>query len=174
MNTNNISQHVNAICGSPDLELLPFYLQSFNLPGISFSLPEHSSRSGTKALFGSDTLTYNQLDFTILIDENYKVYFEFTDKIFKAVNIEKNTFDNNVTFDFFIIMTNNKGKPLFRYDFHNCRIESIGDVSIDFNDDTVVNTFNVSVKYEYYTRSTDQPSILEFLKSIKEPYNSGL
>ena len=45
MNVNNLAQKVNIIVGSPDLDLLPFFVQSFSLPGISFGLPEAGGRA---------------------------------------------------------------------------------------------------------------------------------
>lgn len=169
MNVNNLAQKVNIIVGSPDLDLLPFFVQSFSLPGISFGLPEAGGRVGVKNLFASDTISYNDISFSVLIDEDFKVYFEFMDKVFKSLNVEKSTFSNDVTFNLFMVMTNNKGTPIFKYDIYNCRIQSVGDVEINLSDESVTNTFDVGIKFEYYKRTTDQSELREFLTKIKDP-----
>lgn len=148
MNYNNLAQKTNYIAGSDKLELLPFYLTTVNLPGINLSHPEVGGRAGKLNVTG-DTLSYNSLSFEMLVDEDFNIYHEFMDKIFENIDPEEGTFAN-IEFDFWVEVNNNKGNKLFKVEYYNCRIESIGDVLLDSQDDITEYTMSVDVKYDYY------------------------
>lgn len=149
MNYNNLAQKTNYVAGSDKLDLLPFYLTTVNLPGINLSHPEVGGRSGSRLNLTGDTLTYNSLSFEMLIDEDFNLYHEFMDKVFANIDPEDGTFDN-VEFDFWVEVNNSKGNKLFKIEFSNCRIESVGDVLLDTQDDITEYTMSVDVKYDYY------------------------
>lgn len=158
MNYGNLAQKTNYTLGSHKLDLGPIYLQSVNIPGINFSHIETSTRSGARLTVTGDTLTFNNLSFEMLIDEDFKVYFEFMDKVFKNVNPENGTFASQ-EFDLWLQFHNNKGNPLFKLNFYNCRIETISDISLDNMSDEVVNTLAVDIKYDYFKPDTTQEKL---------------
>ena len=150
MNYNNLAQKTNFLCGSNELEFGPMYLQSFALPGMSFSHPEiGGSRFGAKLHTQADSVSYSDLTFSLLIDEDFKVYHEFFDKVMRGFNPECDKFANQ-EFNFWVIVTDNKGYPLFRTDYYSCRITSIGDLDLSTNEDTVFNTLSVTINFDYY------------------------
>ena len=149
MNYNNLAQKTNYLAGSAKLELAPFYLTVVNVPGINFSHPEIGGRYGSKLNVTGDTLTYNALSFEMLIDEDFKLYHEFMDKVFKNINPETGTFATQ-EFDFWIQINNNKGNKLFKIEFMNCRIESIGDIMLDVQDEITEHTMSIDIKYDYF------------------------
>ena len=151
MNYNNLAQKTNYIAGSDKLELLPFYLYSVNIPGINFAHPEISGRSGARLNLTGDALTYNGLSFEMLVDEDFKIYHEFMDKIDNNINPVDGTFASQ-EFDFWIQINNNKGNKIFKLEFYNCRIESIGDIQLDSQDDISEYPLTVEIKYDYYKR----------------------
>lgn len=158
MNYNNLAQKTNYIAGSDKLELLPFYLTTVNLPGINFNHAEIGGRSGAKLNLTGDTLTFNSLSFEMLLDEDFQIYSEFYDKIAQTINPESGSFASQ-EFDFWIQINNSKGNSLLKVEFTNCRIESIGDIQLDSQDDTTEMTMPVEIKFDYYkvTRSNSIP-----------------
>ena len=149
MNYNNLAQKTNYAAGSEQLELLPFYLTSVSIPGISFNLQQVGGRTGSRMSLSGDTIEFNSLSFEILIDEDFKVYNEFMDIIFKHINVESGTFAD-FSFDFWIEINNSKSKHLMKYEFYNCRIENVGDIQLDTTDDITEHTMSVELKYDYY------------------------
>ena len=148
MNYNNLAQKTNYTAGSDKLDLLPFYLTSVNVPGVSLSHAEVGGRAGKFNITG-DTITYNALSFEMLVDEDFEIYHEFMDKIMQNVDSEYGTFEN-VEFDFWIEVNNNKGNKVFKMEFYNCRLESIGDIQLDTQDDLTEYTMSVDLKYDYF------------------------
>lgn len=149
MNYNNLAQKTNFTAGSEALELLPFYLTSVNIPGINFGHPEIGGRTGSRFAVGGDTLTYNTLSFEMLVDEDFEIYHEFMDKITDSVNPETGTFAG-IEFGFWVEINNNKGNKLFKMEFYNCRVDNIGDVQLDTQDDMTEYMLSVDIKYDYY------------------------
>jgi hypothetical protein len=167
MNYNNLAQKTNYLCGSNELEFGPVYLQSFSIPGMSFSHPElGGSRFGSKLHMQGDSVSYSDLSFTLLIDENFKVYHEFFDKVMQGFNPECDKFAN-AEFNFWIIVTNNKGTPIFRVDFTSCRISSLGDIELATNDDSTFNTLSVTLNFDFYkvSKLNSKEQIEKFLNS---------
>lgn len=150
MNINNLAQKTNFIAGSNDLELSTIYLTTVNIPGVNLSPPEVGGRSGTKLNLTSDSITFNALSFEVLIDENFKVYRELVKKLFNNVNPSSGSFADT-DFDFWIQINNSKGNYLLKIEFHNCRIESIGDIQLDSQDDITEYTMSIDLKYDYYS-----------------------
>ena len=148
MNYNNLAQKTNYIAGSDKLELAPFFLTAVNIPGLNFSHVEVGGKAGRFNVTG-DTLVYNALAFEMLIDEDFKVYHEFMDKAVKSINPESGTYASQ-EFDFWIQVNNNKGNKLFKLEFYNCRLESIGDIQLDSQDDITEHTLAIDIKYDYY------------------------
>lgn len=162
MNTRNFSQKSNYKCGSAELDLLPFYVQTCNIPGMNFSLPEIGGRSGLKLNLSNDNVTFNSLSLTVIIDEDFQIYKEFTDIVFKSINLEAGSFANR-SFDFWVEITDDMGKNVMKVEYSGCRIESIGDLELDSADDSTEHTFSVEIKFDYYKiifpDSTSTPSL---------------
>lgn len=149
MNYNNLAQKTNFVAGSDKFDILPFYLTSVNIPGINFGYPEVGGRGSARLNLASDTITYNALSFEVLIDEDFNVYHEFMDKVVQNISVERASFADN-TFDFWVEVNNSKGNKLFKIEFYNCRVESIGDVLLETQDDITEHTMSVEIKYDYY------------------------
>lgn len=150
MNIHNLAQKTTWMLGSNKLELFQVYLQEFSLPGVSFNHPEVYSRPSSKVYLVADSITYNNLSTTILLDENYKVYFELMQKVLAQFNPETGAFSSQV-FDLFVILQDQKGHDIFKVNFNNARISSIGDISLSTQGDEPYNTLTVDFVYDYYT-----------------------
>lgn len=149
MNINNYAQKTNYTAGSSDLEIMQLYLTTVNIPGITLSHPELGGRSGAKLNVTGDTLTFNVLSFEMIVDEDFKVYHELMQKINDNINPESGSFAST-EFDFWVEINNSKGNFLFKMEFYNCRIESIGDIQLDSQDDITEYTMSMDIKYDYY------------------------
>lgn len=149
MNYNNLAQKTNWTAGSDKFPLLPFYLTNISIPGMSFSVPETGSRYGARINLASDTVTYNSLSFDFLIDEDFELYKMFYTYIIQGVNPGKGTFADK-SFNLWVELNNSKGSSIMKFEFYNCRIESIGDVELDTTSPLTENTMNLSVKFDYF------------------------
>lgn len=149
LNIRNLAQKTNWTAGSDRFPLVPFFLTNINIPGMSFSLPETGARYGAKMNLGSDTVSYNTLNFDFLIDENFEIYKLFYSYITKSVDVSKGTF-NNQNFNFWLELNDNKGHKILKFEFNNCRIESIGDIDLDTTAPDTEITMNLSIKYDYF------------------------
>lgn len=160
MNYNNLAQKTNFTAGSDQLDLLPFYLTSVNIPGINLAHSEIGGRYGSKLNVTADNVTFNALSFEMLVDEDFEIYHEFMSKINDNINVETGSFASQ-EFDFWVEVNNNKGNKLFKMEFYNCRIETIGDIQLDTQDDITEYTMTVDLKYDYYKiiRSQTVPTL---------------
>ena len=149
MNLNNLAQKTAWEAGSNKLQLANLYIQNFSIPGISFSHPDIFAHSAVKIGLVADNMSFNECSFDLLIDENYRMYFEIMDIVFKQFNPENGTFANQ-EFDFFVNLKNQKGENIFTINFFNCRFTSIGDITLSTQGDETYNTLNVSIRYDYY------------------------
>ena len=148
INTRNYSQKTNFLCGSPTLKLLPFYVTNLTIPGITANVPEVSGRFGASNKFSAANITFNDLSLDVLLDQNYRIYIDIYNLI--KVHIDDGTFEN-FYFEFWIQVTDDFGKTVFKIDFHDCQIETIGDLELGTQDETTERTFNINIKYDYYT-----------------------
>lgn len=149
MNIHNFAQRTNWTAGSDRFPLIPFYLINLSIPGMNFSLPEVGGRSGVKINLGSDTVTFNTLNFSFLIDENFEIYKKFYEYLIEFVNIESNKF-NNDQFSFWVELNDNKSNKILKFEFYNCRIESIGDIELDTTNPETEITMDLSIKFDYF------------------------
>lgn len=149
MNYNNLAQKTNWTAGSDKFPLLPFYLTNISIPGMNFSVPETGSRFGSRINLASDTISYNSLNFDFLIDEDFEIYKAFYKYIIESINPEKGTFADR-SFDLWVELNNSKSNKIMKFEFYNCRIESIGDIELDTTDDSTESTMNLGIKFDYF------------------------
>lgn len=151
MNTANLAQRTNFIASSDKFENIPFYLTNVNIPGINFSLSEvGGGRQSASLTMAGDTITYNTLNFDLLIDEDFEIYKEVYSIIKKHISVETSTF-GDFYFDFFIQINNSKGNPVMKIDYFNCRIESLGDIELSTQDESTESIMSMSLKFDYFT-----------------------
>lgn len=148
INTNNFASKTNWIAGSPAFKNLPFFLTSVNIPGLTFNHPDIYGTAG-KILLTADTVNFNDLSFEMLIDENFTIYFEFINNILTKINPEDRSFEE-FSFDFWIEVNNNRGHKIFKYEFYNCKISSIGDIVLDTQSEETEHLLSVDLRYDYF------------------------
>lgn len=159
-NINNLAQGTNYTAGSSELDLLPFYLTTVNIPGLNFSHPEIGGRTGAKLNLSGDSITYNTLSMEVLIDEDFQIYDDIITKIYNTVSPNSGSFANT-EFNFWVQINNSKGNPLFKLEFFNCRFESVGDIQLNTQDSETEHTMALEVKYDYYRKEDNSaPTLL--------------
>lgn len=159
MNYNNLAQKTNWTAGTDKFPLVPFYLTNISIPGMNFSVPETGSRFGARINLASDTITYNSLSFDFLIDEDFEIYKTFYDYIYQSINPEKGTFADT-SFDLWVELNNSNSNKIMKFEFYNCRIESIGDIELDTTSDETEIVMNLGLKFDYFKILNDAlPSI---------------
>ena len=166
-NYNNLAQHINYILGSSELELPAYYLQTVTLPGINFSHAEAMSPFNTKIKIQSDSITYNPLTLSCLLAEDFSNYHELMKKAFSLYNPEDGVFAQN-DFNLFIVNNNLKGNFLFKVDFFGCKIESIDDIDLSANDDSIPVTFTCTITYDYYKFDYSDEGYRTAWKNLKQ------
>lgn len=160
MNYNNLAQKTNWTAGTDKFPLLPFYLTQINIPGFNFSLPETGSRYGSRINLASDTITFNSLSFDFLIDEDFEIYKTFFNYMKDIIDVERGTFSDS-SFNLWVELNNSKGNKLLKFEFYNCRIESIGDIELDTTSAETESVMNLVVKFDYFNLidSNSMPTI---------------
>jgi len=147
INSRNYSQKTNFMCGTPDLPLLPFYVTTLNIPGVNTNIPENSGRQGAAVHFAPADMSFNNLSLEVLLDEDYKIFQELINAI--KIDVETGTFENHF-FDFWIEVTNDMGHPVLKIEYHECLIETIGDLQLSSNDDITEQTFTLDIKFDWF------------------------
>lgn len=145
----NLADVGQFLVGSDQLKITPFFIKNFTIPSIAFSHPELSTRSGVKLHVGADSIDFNELNLDVVLDSNFSTYFELLDITFSEVDWEHDSFAMP-SFDLWVQVLNSNKIPLFRIDFKNCRVSSIGEVALDPSAE-LGSTIAVGIRYDYWT-----------------------
>ena len=145
----NLADVSQFLVGSDTLKLTPFFIKNFTIPSVAFAHPSLMNRSGVALHLGADAVDFNDLSLDITLDSNFKTYFELLDLTFKEVDWNSDTFAMP-TFNLWVQVLNQNKELLFRVDFVNCRVASLGEIALDPNAELGA-TVNVSLVYDYWT-----------------------
>jgi len=146
---NNLAQSSNYEFGCPQFSYTEKHVVQTNIPGLQLSHFETGSRRGAKLHIHGDTVNYNDLSVTILVDEEFRSYLEFYDKFMQGFNPEDGTYFTD-DFNCYVQINDNQGDPLFRVDYFNCKLASTDDITLDSQNDQEYITFTVNFAYDYY------------------------
>lgn len=149
----NLADVSHFLVGSDTLKITPFFIKNFTIPGIAFSHASLMTRSGVALHTGADSISFNELSLDVVLDSGFQTYFELLDLAMQEVDFYNDTFAMP-EFDLWVQVLNSNKELLFRVDFKNCRISSIGEISLDPSAE-LGSVVNVQVVYDYwnYTKS---------------------
>lgn len=151
-NANNIAQKTNFILGTSRLPKSIMMVQTVSIPGITANhVSGIGGRFGVQLHVGADSTEYSEVSFDVLLDEDLEIFREVLSLMQKQVQPGTGVFED-LDWEFWLQVNNNKGHPLFRIDFVHSRLASIGDISLDSMDDSQ-NTMTLTITYDYYTLS---------------------
>lgn len=146
--STNFADVSRFLVGSDDLCVAPFFIKTFNIPGIQMQHLTMGNRSGTKLHLGADTMEFDPLELEIMLDANFEVYFEFLRLAQTSVDFDRGTFAQP-EFSLWVAIMNTSNEVLFRFDFVGCRINSLGSLAMDPEAEPGT-SINVSIVYDYY------------------------
>lgn len=145
----NLADVSQFLVGSDTLKLTPFYIKNFTIPSIAFAHPSLMTRSGVALHTGADSIDFNDLSLDVMLDSGFSTYFELLDLAFSEVDWENDSYACP-TFDLWVQVLNPDKELLFRVDFKNCRISSLGEIALDPSAELGA-SLNVGVVYDYWT-----------------------
>lgn len=146
--STNFADVSRFMVGSDTLKLTPFFIRTFNIPGIQLSHPSLATRSGVKLRLGADSMDFDTLELEVLLNADFSTYFELLDLVTMEIDFEHDSFAM-ITFDLWVAVQNASGQELFRIDFRNCRINSLGALNLDPEAELGA-TVPVSISYDFY------------------------
>ena len=135
----------------PKQRELTFFNVETSIPGFTVGTIESGFQSMRGKIPG-DSLTYNDLAVTILLDEELKSYME----VYEALTLAHDPIDNVLRsqepmFDGILFITTNKNNVSFKITFFNMWIETVSDIQFmtTSTDDNNL-SFTIGTKYDYY------------------------
>lgn len=147
-NSRNFTGSINYKFGcnlfSEDTQYL---IQTVSIPGISVGNMNNDSRQGLKVL-QADTLTYNPINITFILDEKFECWIEVIRLAQRVVDPET-AYMTPIVGQAWIEFYDTTNNYLFKLQINNCYIESISDLNMDVKDNNYV-TFDISFMYDNY------------------------
>ncbi len=146
---NSYTTQTNIRFGTADMKNLFFNAQTMNLPSIMCEPPQQNTRAGGVQLFASDTVHYDDLNITAILDKNWKVYDDLYEYFLEGLNVETGKFSHFKEFDLWADFYDGKGKVTKRFWFYGCRLTSFGGVELNTTDMETNNIINLTFKFLY-------------------------
>jgi hypothetical protein len=125
-----------------------YAVQECNLPGLSFSHIQISKRS----VFGNeqgDTISYNDLNISLIIDEDLVVWKDIITSMQNMRNPVTTEGEEYMKYGHLIIQDDNTNQ-IIKLEFIDMIIESIDDMTFNTNSEDEIITCTVTIKYDYY------------------------
>lgn len=143
--SNKFSIHI------PELPVLEAMTQTVDLETITLTEVEGYSRMHDFKLHG-EKLDYSGLDISFMIDKNYDVYTElynFMNRSVGANSITETRIENKT--DIIIdVLDNDSGASVRKFQFVDCWINLLGNLSWDFSDSAEPQISNAMFSYQYF------------------------
>lgn len=151
MSNNSFTTKTNIMFGSTEMKDIWWNAQNFDLPGIVMAPPEINTRSGTSINLGSDTVDYEDLNISLILDKQWKVYDEVYAHFLERLNVETGEFIKNETFDLWVEFFDGNGESTKKFWFYDCRLTSFGSISFSTQDpEDSQNTLDLTFVYDYF------------------------
>lgn len=151
MNINNHTQTSNYKILLPFLRDTYIYAQSISLSGLTLTPLEAFAGSGKKALVGGDSIEYDPVVISFVLDEKYQLWRDLIKLISSHVDPSDGTlgdwFSHDLTAS--IEVTDNLGKPIFRYNMTGVRIENMSSIDLSSQTDEEV-VLTLSLKFDNF------------------------
>ena len=168
LNRNNFRLLIKKI---PTVE---YYIQTVNIPGVSFTEAVAPAGIGLDAYFPGDKAQFDTLDIVFLVDEdleNYKEVFDWMDSIipisdpslYKNLTGTKSTVDRRYSAvaddlaqysDITLVTNTNKNIANRYFRFHDCFPISLGALELQSGSEAEPVTCQVSFRFSYYDIKT--------------------
>ena len=168
LNRNNFRLLIKKI---PTVE---YYIQTVNIPGVTFSEAVAPAGIGLDAYFPGDKAQFDTLDIVFLVDEDLENYKEVFDWIYAIIPISDPSLYKNLTgtkstvdrryssvaddlaqySDITLVTNTNKNLPNRYFRFHDCFPISLGALELQSGAEAEPVTCQVSFRFSYYDIKT--------------------
>jgi len=125
-----------------------YSIQEAPLPGLAFSHIQ-TSRNAVLGNIQGDTITYNDLTLSFIMDEKLTIWKEIVGKMIKMRDPNQITAEQIEKYGYLEIHDDNS-KEVLKLEFINCMIESIDDLQYSTTSEDEIITCSVTIKYDYY------------------------
>lgn len=151
MSRINLFKVSNFILQFKDQKQLELMTTEANIPGITLG-ELNIPRTVIRDLRNGDSLTYDDLNVTILCDENFLAFKEIYSYIMKSSDPETGNLDVVYPiFDSTLLLTTNKNNIQHKLHFYNCFFKSVGSIQLSSQSTEEEQiTFPISLGYSYY------------------------
>lgn len=148
------SSNYSFIYSNPQIMDISEHLQEFQTPNLILSDVSLMQPTANMYIVG-DTITFGEINMTVLIDEKMELYKAMLDEMIAHSNQETKETDLS-RFVGTLIITTNKGTPIFKIIFKDCFINSVGPLTFSETqeDNHVVTDISMrftSIDYESLT-----------------------
>lgn len=141
----------------PDLPFARYFCQKVDIPGVSTSAVEVPTPFSKVKRHG-DTLVWNELTISVLLDEDLRVWEETLDWLISLTKPTKfqeyhrrHGIVNQLYYDGILTVNTNANVPNLRIKFHECHPTSLGSLRFDTTtsaEETLV--VDMSFAYDFY------------------------
>ena len=161
-NKRNLATSSNIVFGSTLLAEEEYFIREVSLPGMTFTSPETYAPgvfTNTSLQLEPDTIQYDPLEVTILVDEDLEIWRSITNKAKMACNGELNTEVQDKSRSWLFIKDSN-GNTKKEIVFRDCVITMISslDYSSADNDDPL--TMSVTITFSEFEIINKKPPTL--------------
>lgn len=136
---------------SNQIEEVEFYIQEFNGLGMSLQETNPQAYMGQLIKRPGDTITFNDLQLQVLVDEEYDIVEQLYNWIERTRGISENILDWNYNFTGVLFLKTNRNNIQKKIIFSDCWIRDMGDLIFQANQqDASPIIVPVTIVYNYY------------------------
>lgn len=181
LGNKNFALDTSIYFGSPLLDQDVIYnVQNVTLPGLTFNHQQIGTKFGTFLNSTADSVEFNDLQISILLDDNFISWTKLINIALNMVSVDKGFAAKEE--DSYIMITNAMGNEVTRINFYNSKIMSIGDLNYSSANENEILSLDITIKYDYFKieklSETEDDSLINFNKKLatikndaKEPIN---
>jgi len=118
------------------------------IPGYAIGDFEHSS-AGALTNKHTNTVAFNSMNITFIVSKDFNEHRVFQEWLNLMIDLPSNNvgyFDDYVT-DIFVYPTDRNGNKLATFQYIECKPETVGDISLAFENENAVTTLETSFSY---------------------------
>lgn len=150
MNTRNFTRDTQVEFGTNLFgEETIYNVQNVLIPGIDTINVEVPNR-GVMAEIQGDQITFQELNLTLLVDEEMKVWKDVMKHMFDHISLPSGEFELNQA-DSWVTIRDSAGRIMLNIVFHDSNITNIGSLNYDTTGEDGELVLDISIRYDYFS-----------------------
>lgn len=145
---NSFSQSSNYRVGISILGDDVLYAQNITVPGLNFTVPEASSRGGSRVIFGGDSVLYDTIVIDLILDSKLQIYKNLITEVHKYINPNNGTFSGK-SFTCWVDIADSFGKSLIKLEYFDCYLESVSGLDFTSAEDQEM-TLSLTIRFDNF------------------------